>query len=371
MHPVRQQRVVDFAHPHPRALLHPLDRGFGGQTAVDRFVDPAAPPFVVSEHLVGFQNFDMFARRAEFGLRGHVFDLIAHPVERAVNPLPLRLDIVGHDLIDGDARLMIDCLARAQPFHQRQAVHRAGTGHRFGQAERFLLVHHFIVGDQFGHHHRGGLQGLDLHLFVTTRIDMLDAQHPHRAFAIDDRHPGEGMKLLLPGFRAVLEVGMRLRLRQIERFVLRGDRARQTFADGHARYVHGRRIQPARGEQFQHAVAQKIDGAHLAIEVFAHDFDHLIELALRVQPRCHDLVQAGQYLAGGCGGGHARKLEQMAVAAKRMVGSRALALGASVAGQLFLYPQLLPLQLFDRIGIGSRARSSLRAIVRRGWRVWW
>ena len=61
VHPVAQQRIVDLAHPHPGALLDALDRGFGGQAAVDRFVDPPRPAFVIGEHLVGLEDFVMFA----------------------------------------------------------------------------------------------------------------------------------------------------------------------------------------------------------------------------------------------------------------------------------------------------------------------
>ena len=41
MHPVGEQRIVDLAHPLAGALLDALDRGLGGQAAVDRLVDPA------------------------------------------------------------------------------------------------------------------------------------------------------------------------------------------------------------------------------------------------------------------------------------------------------------------------------------------
>jgi hypothetical protein len=62
VHPVRS-RDRQSAHPHPGALLHALDRGFGGQAAVDRLVDAARPAFVIGEHLVGREDLVMLARR--------------------------------------------------------------------------------------------------------------------------------------------------------------------------------------------------------------------------------------------------------------------------------------------------------------------
>ena len=64
------------------------------------------------------------------------------------------------------------------------------------------------VGDQFGQHHRHGLQRLDLDIFVAARLGMLDREHADRAFAADDRHAGEAVELLLAGFGAIGEVGM-------------------------------------------------------------------------------------------------------------------------------------------------------------------
>ena len=50
---------------------------------------------------------------------------------------------------------------------------------------------------------------------------------------------------------------------------------------------------------------KKVDRAHLARQALADDLHHLIELALRVQARGHDLGQAGKNLAGcGCGTHH-------------------------------------------------------------------
>ncbi len=128
VHPVSQQRIVNLAHAHAGALLDTFDRSFSGKPAVDRFIDPAAPAFVIGEHLVGRDDLFMLAANAEFSLIGHIVDLLAHLVERAINPLALGFDIVCHNLIDGDARLVIDRLAKRKPFDQREASNRLRAG---------------------------------------------------------------------------------------------------------------------------------------------------------------------------------------------------------------------------------------------------
>jgi len=126
VHPVRQQWIVDLAHAHPGALLHALDRGLGSQAAVDRLVDATAPALVIGEHLVGLEHGFMFAIHAEFGLVCHLLDLFAHLVEGEVDALAFRLDILGHDMLDIDARLVEYRHARCQPLDQGEPFQRIG-----------------------------------------------------------------------------------------------------------------------------------------------------------------------------------------------------------------------------------------------------
>ena len=305
VHPVREQRIVNLAHPHPGVLLDALDRCFSGQAAINRFVDAPRPPFVIGEHLVGFEHLLMLAARAEFGLAGERVDLLAHLVEGAVHPLALGLGVFGHDLRDFDARLVIDRMARAQAFHQREARQRLRPGLLLRQPARFFLVDQFGVGDQLAQHHCRGLERFDLDLFVAARLDMLNAQDAHRAGAVDDGDTGKGVELFLARFGAVLEVGMGLGLGQVQRLNLLRNRTGQPFANRHTGDVHRALVEAAGREQLQHAFAQEVDRANLARQAFADDLDHLIKLGLRVHTRGHHLGQAGQNLAsGGCGGHH-------------------------------------------------------------------
>ncbi len=135
---------------------------------------------------------------------------------------------------------------------------------------------------------------------------MLDAQHADGALAADDRHAGKAVEQLLARFGAIGKVGVRRRFVEVQRLDLVGDRADQPFAEAEPGDVHRLLLQPARRIKFERAVAQQIDRTDLAIEAFADDADDLIELALGIDARRHDLVQPGQYGARGLGGRRGR-----------------------------------------------------------------
>ena len=304
VHPVGQQRIVDLPHPHPGALLDALNRGFRRQAGINRLDDPAAPPFVVSDHLVGLEHFLMLTPQAEFGLTGHPVNLFAHLVKGEVDALQFGIAVLGHDVFDGDPRLVIDRRAHGQALDQGQA----GQAHRPGllrAQRRLLVIDQARVRNQFGQDHGDRLQRLDLHLFIPARLVMLNAEHAHRPFAPHDRYAGEGMVLFLPRFRAVRKVRVGRRFGQVQSFDVFGNRADQAFAHAHAGDVDRLLRQPLGGEEFQHPFAQQVDRANLAIQPFADHFDHGVQLGLRMAARSHHVVQTGQDRAGGGNGaGH-------------------------------------------------------------------
>ena len=152
---------------------------------------------------------------------------------------------------------------------------------------------------------------------------MLDAQYADGALAADDRHAGKAVEQFLAGFGAVGKVGVRRGFIEVERFDLIGDRADQPFAEAETGDVYRLLLQPARRIKFERAVAQQIDRADLAIEAFADDADDLVEFALRIGARCHDLVQPGQYGARRLGGrrGRGRGVGHRNPANRRMRGA--------------------------------------------------
>jgi hypothetical protein len=118
VHPVLQQRIVDLSHPHLHALANALDRRLGGQAGIDRLVDPPRPAFVIGEHLVGLEHLGMLADGTELGMAHHRVDLLAHLGEGRIDPVPLRLDILGDGMLDQYPRLMEDGMALAHPEHE-------------------------------------------------------------------------------------------------------------------------------------------------------------------------------------------------------------------------------------------------------------
>jgi hypothetical protein len=135
---------------------------------------------------------------------------------------------------------------------------------------------------------------------------VLDAQHAHRALAPHDRHPGEAVEQILARLRLVGELGVAGRLVEVQRLDMLGDGADQAFAQAQPGDVNGLLRQAARCEQLQHAVAQQVDRADLALGRLADDLHDIVELRLRVGAPGHHIVQPRQDFAGGGRGGAGR-----------------------------------------------------------------
>ena len=176
---------------------------------------------------------------------------------------------------------------------------RAGAA----QAAAASAVDQPRAGDHFRQHHRHGLQRLDLDVLVAARVGMLDGEHPDRAFEPDDRHSGEAVEAFFAGFGPVGEGGVLGGLGEIEDAALRRDRPDQAFAHPQAGDVHRFLAQPVGGEQFELIVAQQVDRADIAAHRLGDQVDDPVELGLRRAALGHHIVQAGQDLASGNGGG--------------------------------------------------------------------
>src|SRR5690606_5002544 len=105
-------------------------------------------------------------------------------------------------------------------------------------------------------------------------------------------------------FRPILEFRMGSCLSEVERFDIGGDRAGQPLANTHPSDVHRLLVEAARGIEFQHAFAQEVDRADFAAQRLADDLHDLVQLALRMQARSHDLMQLGEDRASSGGGGN-------------------------------------------------------------------
>jgi hypothetical protein len=297
VHPLGEQGIVDFAHPHPGALLDPLDRRFGGEAGIDRLVDPPRPALVVGEHLVGREYLIVLAGRSELGEVRHIVDLLAHLAERRIDPVALGLGILGDGMLDQHPGLMIDSGAAGHAGHQLEARQTYRAGIPLGGRGR-RLVGEAGIGDQLGQDHRHGLKRLDLDIVIGAGFGMLNAEHSNRTLAPDDRDSGEAVEQFLAGFRPIGEFRVAARFVEVEHRHLVGDRSDQALAHRQPRDVDRALVEADGGEQFEHSVAQQIDRAYLARHRLCDDLHDLVELHLRVGARGHHVVKAGQYYPG-------------------------------------------------------------------------
>ena len=301
VHPFLQKRVGDLAHAGAGALLDPLDRGFGGEAAVDRRIDPPRPALVVSEHAIGLEDLLMLARQPEFGVASHVVDLLAHLAKGRVDPVALGLDVLGDGVLDQDSRLVKHRLAARHSGDELET----GQPQRSGAAQPAAAgaVDQPGAGDHFRQHHCDGLQRLDLNILVAPRLGMLDREHADGAFQPNDRHAGEAVEALLARFRAVGERRMIGGFGEVEDAPFRRDGADQALPHAQPGHVHCFLPQAMRREQLEEIVPEQVDRADVAPHRRGNHVDHAVELGLRRAALGHDLVQTGQDLAGGGGGG--------------------------------------------------------------------
>ena len=122
-----------------------------------------------------------------------------------------------------------------------------------------MLVDQPGIGNQFTKHHCSRLQRLNLDVFIAPLINMLHRQNAYCPLVIDDRHTGEGMEFLFTCFRPIFEVWMRLCLGEVQCFDMLGNCAGQALTDRHSGDVNRALVESAGREQFQQAIAQKVD----------------------------------------------------------------------------------------------------------------
>ena len=257
MHAVGEQRIVDLPHPHPGALLHAFNCSLCRQAAVDGFIDAAAPPFVIGEHLVRRDDLFMFAAGAEIDLARHAVNLFAHLVKGGIDALALGLGIFGDRVFDAHIGLMENGDTGSSTFDQRQAGQTDGTG--FDTRSELGVVNQVGIGDQFGQHHRDGLQCFDLDLFIFAWLHMLNGEHADSAFGPDNRDTCKAVEPLFTRFRHIAEVRVSSRLVEVQRLDIFGNCPDQTFAQAQTGDMHRRLVQAACRKQLQRAHAQQID----------------------------------------------------------------------------------------------------------------
>jgi hypothetical protein len=143
--------------------------------------------------------------------------------------------------------------------------------------------------DQFGQHHREGLEGLDFLLVVLAARAVLHHQDAEHATRAHDRHAGQRVIDFLTRLGAIGELWMGLRVVERQRPAVGRDVADETLADPEAGTVHRRGIEALRREQFQHlAGAQQVDRADLGHHLVgdqAHDLGERVLDGTRTRHR--------------------------------------------------------------------------------------
>jgi hypothetical protein len=104
--------------------------------------------------------------------------------------------------------------------------------------------------------HSYSLECLDLDLFITARLEMLDAENTYSIFPAHNRHTGEAVKHFFAGFGAIGEIRVSRRFIKIQRLDMLGDGADKTFTGRKSGNVNGFLLEAACCIQLKHTLAQ-------------------------------------------------------------------------------------------------------------------
>ena len=300
-----------------RVILHALDRGFGCKAGAHRLPQTAQPAAVVRDHAERFQHVAMLARDAVVAAVDEVVDRGAHRADRRLQPLQLRLDIVGHDLGHGHARLVHDDMAEAEAVGDAETLQRQ----RPPAGDRSALRRHPLQlarGDHLGEQHRRRLKRLDLLFRVGAPRAVLHHQHADRRAPAQDRHAEEGLVDLFAGLGLVGERRMMLGVGERQRFGARGDEADEALARPHGRQMDGFAVEALGGEQLHRAVgANDIERAHLRHHIGGDEHNDAVEARLGRDGLRHDFAKPPQQQTGSARRAHS---ESSSLLARRYVG---------------------------------------------------
>ena len=277
-----------------RVVLHALHRRLGGEARFQRLAQPPQPAAVIGEHADGFEHVAMLAHAVAVAARDQLVDLLAHGLDRGVEPAQFRLGIFRDQLLDDDSRLVQHDMAKPDAFADRRAL----QGHGLLQAEALARLGErlqFARGDHLGQQHGRRLQRLDLFLGIGAPRPVLHHEDAERIAAAQDRHAQEGLIDFLAGLGPVREGRMGLRVGERERLRLFGDQADEALARRHGGEMDRLAVQAFGGVELELAVgARHIDRADFGDHVRGDMNDDPIETRLRVHRLRHDLAKPAQ-----------------------------------------------------------------------------
>ncbi len=111
--PIAQIRIGLALQLRARVILDPLDRSLGGQAGAHRLAQPAQPAAIVRNHAEGLEHIAVLAADPVVAPVNEIVDGRAHRADRCLQPLELKVQVVGHDLRHGDARLVHNHVSEA------------------------------------------------------------------------------------------------------------------------------------------------------------------------------------------------------------------------------------------------------------------
>ena len=213
-------------------------------------------------------------------------------------PAPLKLDVLGDQPGDDDARLMQHDMAERHAFRDGNAAKPHGKiAAGFGADD---VAHKSSRGNHLGEHHGRGLQRFDLLVAILPLGAVLHREHADCVAAAQNRHADEGVIDLLARLRPIGEGGMMLRVGELQRLGLLRNQADQAFTRLQMRVVDGLGVEAFGGEQLERAVAAlQIERAHFGDHVRGDQHHHLVEANLGALALGHHLAQASQQLSRG------------------------------------------------------------------------
>ena len=228
----------------------------------------------------------------------HLVDRVPEGGDRAVQPAPLLLGVLGDHVADDDLRLVQHRGADGETVDQLDAVDAPRERGVAAEFVQLVAPDQLIRADQLGQHHGDGLQRLDLFLVVVAARAVLHRQHADHAAAAQDGHAEQRVEDLLAGLGPVREVGVRLGVGQVQQPGLRGDASDEALADPEPGAVHRVAVEALGGEQLEQLPgAHEVHRAHLGHQVAGDDRNDLVEPLLGRGRRRHDLAQPAQQRA--------------------------------------------------------------------------
>ena len=295
--PLLEIGIGDMRHAQPGLLLDAAHRGLRRETGADRLAHVAPPAGVMGEHAVGFQHLAMLAV-GDLGQQQQPIDRGAKARDGRLETHRLLVRVLGHQPGDLDPDLVQDRLAQCHALDQTQALQPIRTCDRATIGREARVVDQAARGDHLGEHRGDDLERLDLLVGVVPARPVLHHQHAGDAAAMDDRHAQEGVVDLLAGLGPVGEVGMALRVGQVDHGTLGGDPPDQALADPQPGLVHRARPQALGREQLEIVAApEHVGRADLGDDVGGDHADHAVEALLRADRRRHQLHQPAQQAA--------------------------------------------------------------------------